>query len=206
MDTLPYGVQCKSRFYQKSPAVICKALYGLKSSGAAWLAHLAATLHDLQYRSSLADPDVWLKPSVKRNGDHYYEYVIIYVDDILVIAELLDKTMNCLAKLYQLKEGSVGKPTTYLGAQVMEHCFPEEPQFPAWASSSAKYVKEVVRLVEQELQKFNKRLPNRVPTPLFSGYHPEPDVSPLLNDEDANYYQQLIGVLHWMVKLGRINV
>ncbi len=41
-------------------AVICKALYGLKSSGAAWHAHLAATLHDLQYQSSLVDPDVWL--------------------------------------------------------------------------------------------------------------------------------------------------
>ena len=34
-------------------AVICKALYGLKSSGAAWRAHLAEMLHDLQYRSSL---------------------------------------------------------------------------------------------------------------------------------------------------------
>ena len=77
-------------------AVICKALYGLKSSGAAWWAHLAATLHALQYRSSLADPGVWLKPSVKCNGDHIYEYVIVYVDDILVIAELLDKSMNCL--------------------------------------------------------------------------------------------------------------
>ena len=83
----------------------------------------------------------------------------------------------------------MSKQTTYLGAQVMEHCFPEEPQFPAWALSSAKYVKEVVRLVEQELQKFNKRLPNRVPTLLSSGYRPELDVSPLLNDKDANYYQ-----------------
>jgi hypothetical protein len=48
-------------------AVICKALYGLKSSGAAWRAHLAATLHDLQYQSSLPDPDVWLRPNVKKN-------------------------------------------------------------------------------------------------------------------------------------------
>jgi hypothetical protein len=41
-------------------AIICKALYGLKASGAAWRAHLAATLCDLQYHSSLADPDIWL--------------------------------------------------------------------------------------------------------------------------------------------------
>jgi hypothetical protein len=175
-------------------AVICKALYGLKSSGAAWRAHLAATLYDLQYPSSLADPDVWLRPNVKTTGDTYYEYVIVYVDDILVIAEHPKRTMNFLAKLYRLKEGSVGKPTTYLGAQVLEHRFPDDPQFSSWALSSAKYIKEAVRLVEQELTKFNKSLPNKVLTPLSSGYRPELDVSPLLKDEEANYYQQLIGV------------
>jgi hypothetical protein len=96
-------------------AILCKALYGLKSSGAAWRAHLANTLHDLQYRSSLADPDIWMRPSVKRNGEHYYEYVAVYVDDILVISESPKQTMDCLSKLYRLKEGSVGKPTQYLG-------------------------------------------------------------------------------------------
>jgi len=54
--------------------------------------------------------------------------------------------------------------------------------------SSAKYVKEAVRLVEQELVKMNKCLPNKVPTPLSSGYRPELDVSPLLKDEEGNYY------------------
>ncbi len=122
-------------------AVICKALYGLKSSGAAWRAHLANTLHDLQYRSSLADPDIWMRPNVKQNGELYYEYVAVYVDDILVIAENPKQTMDCLAKLYRLKGGSVEKPSQYLGAQIMEHRFPEEPQFLAWAMSSAKYVK-----------------------------------------------------------------
>jgi len=72
--------------------------------------------------------------------------------------------------------------------------------------SSAKYVKEAIRLVDQELLKMNKCLPNKVPTPLSSGYHPELDVSPLLGDEEANYYQQLIGVLRWAVELGRINI
>jgi hypothetical protein len=38
--------------------IITKVLYGLKSSGAAWRAHLAEVLHDLGYASSLADPDV----------------------------------------------------------------------------------------------------------------------------------------------------
>ena len=110
-------------------SVICKALYGLKSSGAAWWAHLANTLHDLQYCSSLADLDIWMHPNVKENGELYYEYLAIYVNDILVIGENPKQTMDCLAKLYRLKEGSVGNPSQYLGAQIMEHHFPEEPQF-----------------------------------------------------------------------------
>ncbi len=38
---------------------IVRALYGLKSSGAAWRSHLANTLHSMGFTSSLADPDVW---------------------------------------------------------------------------------------------------------------------------------------------------
>jgi hypothetical protein len=48
--------------------IITKALYGLKSSGAAWRAHLAEVLHDMGYQSSLADPDVWLKAEVRSDG------------------------------------------------------------------------------------------------------------------------------------------
>jgi hypothetical protein len=54
--------------------------------------------------------------------------------------------------------------------------------------------------------KIGKRLPSKVPTPLSNGYRPELDVSPLLGDEEANYYQQLIGVLRWAFELGRIDI
>jgi hypothetical protein len=72
--------------------------------------------------------------------------------------------------------------------------------------SPAMYVKEAARLVEQELLKLNRRLPNKIPTPLSSGYRPELDVSPLLNDKEANYYQQLIGIPRWAVELGCIDI
>jgi hypothetical protein len=52
----------------------------------------------------------------------------------------------------------------------------------------------------------NKRLPSKIPTPLSSGYRPELDVSTLLNDEEAHYYLQLIGILQWAVELGRIDI
>lgn len=57
----------------------------------------AGTLQYLKYKSSLADPDVWLQPAMKTNGEHYYEDVFVYVDGILVISMNPEKTMNALA-------------------------------------------------------------------------------------------------------------
>ena len=52
------------------------ALYGLKSSGAAFRAKLAGVLHDLSYVTLKADPDVWIRPAVRPNGSEYYEMAL----------------------------------------------------------------------------------------------------------------------------------
>ena len=43
-------------------------------------------------------------------------------------------------------------------------------------------------------------------TPLCTGYRPEEDVSPGLDEDDTTYYQELIGVLRWAIDLGRIDI
>jgi Reverse transcriptase (RNA-dependent DNA polymerase) len=45
--------------------IMCKALYGLKSSGAAWRVLFSSTLHELGYMLSKGNPDVYLRPAVK---------------------------------------------------------------------------------------------------------------------------------------------
>ncbi len=104
-------------------------MYGLESSGAAWRADLAATLRDLKFTSSQADPDVWIRSS----GTHY-DMVLVYVDDILVFAKEPKVTMDELDKLYELKSGSVHEPDVYLGADM------EKVQLPSgkteWAMGS----------------------------------------------------------------------
>jgi len=72
--------------------------------------------------------------------------------------------------------------------------------------SSEQYVQETLRTFELELSKAGKRLKGKVSTPLSNGYHPELDVSPLLDDEQANYYMNLIGILRWTMELGRIDI
>jgi hypothetical protein len=188
------------------PVIIVRALYGLKSSGAAWRAHLAASLISLGYTSCLADPDVWIRPALKDDGMPYYEYLIVYVDDVLSISQTPHLTMNTIAELYRLKDNSVAKPDRYLGASVVEYYLPQDRTKVRWGLSSQQYVTEAIRNVETELSKIGKCLSNAVTTPISSGYRPELDVTPLLSPTKANYYQNLIGILRWAVELGRIDI
>ena len=41
-----------------------------------------------------ADPDVWLKAEMKSCGTEYYEYVLVYVDDVLHLHQYPDTFMN----------------------------------------------------------------------------------------------------------------
>jgi hypothetical protein len=190
---------------QGQTVIIKQALYGLKSSGAAWRAHLAETLNLLGFTSSLADADVWMRPAVKPSGEHYYEYVLVYVDDILAISAAPQITMDALSKLYRLKEPA-SKPKKYLGADVFEHFYPDEPNRRMWGFSSHQFVKEALRVVELELSRVSKKLSTKASTPMYADYRPELDVTALLDERQANYYQELIGILRWAVELGRIDI
>ncbi len=57
-------------------AIILRALYGLKSAGAAFRAHLASFIRQMGYSSCKADPDLGLK-AVTRPDDNvrYYTYI-----------------------------------------------------------------------------------------------------------------------------------
>jgi hypothetical protein len=66
--------------------IVVRAMYGLNSSGVAWHAKLCETLRSMDFKPSYADPDVWYKPATKENGFEYYEYILVYADDILVLS------------------------------------------------------------------------------------------------------------------------
>ena len=94
------------------------ALYSLKSSGAAFPSLLEVTLHELNYVPSKADPDVYMLPAVKPNDFEYYEYVLCYGDDILIIFHCPDVTMDGIRARFTLEDDKVEEPTDYLGAQL----------------------------------------------------------------------------------------
>ena len=87
--------------------IVVRVLYGLKSSGAAFLALPAETLYDLGYLPKKADPDVWIRLSVKANGFEYYEFVLCYVDDVLSISHDPQNTMDGIKNTFKLKNDKI---------------------------------------------------------------------------------------------------
>ena len=150
-----------------TPMVICKALYSLKSSGAVFRAHLAETLYDIGFRSSKADPDVWLRPAVKSNGQTYYEYILCYVDDILSVSLNATSILKSIQVNFKLKDDKIEPLSDYLGAVLRQMDIDGKT---GWYLSSEKYVKSAVENVEQILQKGGQKLLSKCKTPLSSLY------------------------------------
>jgi hypothetical protein len=198
---LEFGPENKGR-----PVLIVRALYGLKSSGARWRDHMANTLRDAGFKGCLADPDVWMKPNMKPCGFAYWEYVLCYVDDVLVLSHEPEKVMKHLQTRYVLKADSLKEPDEYLGSQIRKYQLPGGDTKTRWAMSSDLYVKRAVADVETELHANGEGLKTKVSTPVSNGYRPEVDSSPELDARRANYFQGLIGVLRWIVELGRIDI
>jgi hypothetical protein len=64
-----------------------------------------------------------------------------------------------------------------------------------------------VHSVEDHLSKNgDRKLPGHCKAPWSTAYVCETDVSPELTPKQANYYQSLIGILHWMVEIGRVDI
>ena len=71
------------------------------------------------FTSCPADPDVWMRPAIKSDGQKYYEYVLLYTDDALVISENAEQILRTeIGRYFELKEESIGPPKVYLGGRL----------------------------------------------------------------------------------------
>jgi hypothetical protein len=110
-----------------------------------------------------------------------------------VISERAKQVLRLkMGQHFVLRKESIGKPSNYLSGKLREVTL--ENGVVAWAFGSCQYVISAVKNVKEDLQAKGEKLPYKAPTPLSSGYFPEIDISPKLNDNDATYYYSLIGV------------
>jgi hypothetical protein len=195
-----FGPELKGRCMK-----IVRALYGLKSAGAAFRAHLATILrHSMNFRPCEADPDVWMRVATKENGFAYWEYALCYVDDILFISAQVDKVVSELSDSFELKEAQdpAAQEERCLGAMIGQYTFPDGST--VWYMSAEAYLKKAIPTIEDM---WDKKLYRKVSAPLSKDYHPEVDTSMLLGDDDAQLYASYIGILQERaVELGRIDL
>ena len=171
--------------------VIERALYGLQTSGARWHDRFSDTLRDMGFTPCEADPDVWMRPT-----DTHYEYVCVYVDDIMMFGKTPEEFFTLLTDKYNYQLKGVGPPKYHLGGDF----YRDKDGTLAWGAAS--YAKKILNNFEST---FGTKA-HDASSPLPEKDHPELDTSDLLSPADIKLYQSLIGALQWLVTLGRFDI
>ncbi|CAJ1939745.1 unnamed protein product, partial [Cylindrotheca closterium] len=149
--------------------------------------------------------DVWRRPCQRKDGSKYYEYILVYTDDVIAILENPKAIMDKLNNFFVLKPDLIKEPTTYLGATISKHKLDGDDYF-TWVIGSEAYLQESLRVVKKQIAPMQLTLKKKVYSTLPTGYKPELDSTPFVDDDTAIFYMQLIGILRWLVELGRIEV
>ena len=133
-------------------ALIHRALYGGKCAGRDFRNHLRSCMYHLTFSPCPADPDAWMRLTQKGDGTPCYDYVLLYVDDALVVSDNAESILQGeIGKYFELKEASIGPPKMYLGAGIRKVKL--DNGLDAWAASSSQYVQAAVRNVEEYIEK-----------------------------------------------------
>ena len=124
----------------RKTAVIFRALYGLKSAGAAFRGYLARCMGSMGYFSCMADLDLWLKPEIRQEDRvQYSSNLKCDVDDILCTNHNTVAILWWLCKSFPHKLG-FGNPDMYLGVKLCKTRLYNEVW--TWA---VKYVQDEIR-------------------------------------------------------------
>ena len=124
----------------------------------------------------------------------------------MVNHDAMTALMN-IEKYFKLKPSSIGDPDIYLDAKLKYTC--AENGVWCWTLSPSKYVQEACKNCEKFLKNnFDGKyyLPKMALNPFVGGYRPETDMPEPLDPDRASYYQSMIGVMRWMVEIGRIDI
>lgn len=151
------GSELFGRINEGRYAVIVRALYGQKTAGTSWREHLSATIQtEFKFKPSRGDPGIYLREKRKLNGNRYYDYLIVYVDDILSIDLDPNRAIEIIGEYFKIKDNSTEFPKMYLGAIVRRWTIQDEDGMDSqtFALGSSSYVKEAIRTVEERMLEY----------------------------------------------------
>ena len=105
--------------------VVVRALYGIKSLGSSWSAALAQVLKVLDFVSTLANTDIWIREEVREDDFKYYEMLFVYVDNILAVLHMAPDVIMEITAFYRAKEGSIKPPDIYRSVNITKVQIPD---------------------------------------------------------------------------------
>ena len=146
--------------YEGHTMIIVKALYGLRTSGARYHERFADTLRDLGFIQCKNEPDLWMK-----DMKTHYEYVCVYVDDLLAIMKDPQLFFDTLVKKYKYKLKGVSEPDYHLGGN-----FGRDPDGTlSWGPK-----RYITRMLDNFQREFGY-IPTEYAAPMDKDAHPELD-------------------------------
>ena len=159
-----------------------------------------------------------------REKEDHYEYIAVYVDDLLVFSRDSMKIIETIRNEYDLK--GVGAPEYYLGGDVdmmnsnpstkevdgtleVDHDERDRHLDVKWlrhhvktAFSARTYIKNTIQRLERMMGKeFSLEK-----SPMAEHLHPEIDDSPFLNEDDHHKYRSMIGCANWLITLSILDI
>ena len=165
------------------PTYICKldkSLYGLKQAPRAWFSRLSGKLLQLGFHASKADVSLFFfnKGGVKM-------YILIYVDDIIIMSSSSSATDRLLTQLeadFAVKD--LGNLGYFLGIEVHH--------------TSTSLVLTQRKYIQELLQRTNMSSCNVVPTPMLPNEKLFLKSGDPLSSEDTTRYRSVVGALQYL--------
>jgi hypothetical protein len=159
----PEGYGTAARGEQRLVCKLQKALYGLKQAGRAWNEKILAALMQLQFTPLDSDSCVFV-----HQGDRYVMFIVLYVDDLLIISSSLPRLLHLKSKLCQLFEMTdMGEAHYILGLKITRDRSKRQLSL-----SQHEYVRRVV-------ERYGMTSCNPASTPLTAGTVLSKDDCPL---------------------------
>ena len=173
---------------------IYKALYGLKSSGRRWSQKIHDIMLDMGISPCKAYPCVWLR---KAKCATKYEYVAIYVDDLLNACDCALDFIHTFKRKQYLKIKGESPLKYHLGCDY--HMDPD-------GTLVAQPKKYITKILDSFQQMFPGESIPQVKSLLDKNDHPELYNSELASDDQIPKIMCMVGQLQWAVTLGRYDI
>ena len=161
----------------------------LKVQALKWSQRIHDIMLQLGFKPCKANPYAWV-----REMKNKYEYIAIYVDDLLIASEKPQQIIKALNEKFKFKIKGDGSLGYHLG------CDYKLDKDGALVAQPAEYINKL-------LESYKKMFPNEnflnVKSPLEKNDHPDLDNTELCNEEQITKYICMIDQQQWAITLGR---